>query len=94
MSSHNLVFETDRWNRRGRGLLLLQEHVCVWTIADEKTHCRIPKRTLAVYNGISITVRKFSHRYNVQSDSVNIRNLYLNVNREKKMSFKCFKSIY
>ena len=38
VSSHNLVCETGRWNRRGRGRLPLEERLCVCGLVQTERH--------------------------------------------------------
>ena len=64
---HNLACETGRWNRRGRGRLLLEERVRVCPCGDVQTEqhfieqCSLTQRIRELYQFPTIT-KLFSER--------------------------------
>ena len=71
VSSHNLACETGRWNRRGRGILPMEERLCSCGLVQTEEHvislCQISQNLRDNYNFLNIN-DLFSG--NFQSDTV------------------------
>ena len=71
VSSHNLACETGRWNRRGRGILPMEERLCSCGLIQTEEHvisfCPVSQSLCDNYNFLDIN-DLFSWKF--QSDTV------------------------
>ena len=58
LSSHSLAIETGRWNRRGRGTLPREEHLCPCQVVQDEvrvvTDCPISRQLRDNYNQLTM----------------------------------------